>query len=291
MASVGRENGRERSPDLSTRDGRTSRAGKAYLIGAGPGDPRLLTLRAVDALREAELVLVDDLVNPDVLDHVVSARVVRVGKRCGRHSMSQAQTNCTLVDAVRGGAVVARLKGGDPFVFGRGGEEALALARAGLRFEIIPGVTAALGAAAYAGIPLTLRGVASSVAFVAGHAEDERPIRAAEVAADTLAVFMCQRTITRLARELLVAGRAGETPVAIVRGATCERQEVHVGTLAELASLRDDWFATLDPSLPGLAIVGEVVRLATALAWHTRPEPLARLNTFEPSCVAAGGTR
>ncbi len=245
-------------------------AGKAYLIGAGPGDPRLLTLRAIEVLGEAEVLFVDELVRPEVLAHAATARIVHVGKRCGRHSVSQDVTTRLLVDAVRRGAIAARVKGGDPFVFGRGGEEAEALARAGLRFEIVPGVSAALGAAAHAGIPLTYRGVASSVAFVTGHDD-----AVADVAADTLVIYMCQRTIVAIARELLWAGRSPATPVAIVRGATWDAQEVYTGELAELAELPDDWYAALDAALPTLAIVGDVVRFASSLAWRSRAHALA----------------
>ena len=257
-------------------------SGKAYLIGAGPGDPRLLTLRAVDALRESEVVLTDDLVDPAVLLHARHARIVHVGKRCGRHSLPQEATTRLLVDTVKRGAVAARLKGGDPFVFGRGGEEALALARAGLRFEIVPGVSAALGAAAYAGVPLTHRGIASSVAFVAGQAED----RVSEVRADTIVVFMCQRTIAAIARELMDAERSPATPIAIVRGATWDAQEVYLGTLDEVAALPAQWWADLDLTLPTLAIVGEVAQLAGALAWKTQP-----MSLWPVRVAAAGGAR
>ena len=243
--------------------------GKAYLVGAGPGDPSLLTLRAAQVLGEAKVVFVDDLVHPEVLRHARRARIVHVGKRCARPSVSQEVTTRLLVDAVRRGEIAVRLKGGDPFVFGRGGEEAEALARAGLEFEIVPGVSAALGAAAHAGIPLTHRGVASSVAFVAGHGE----ARVSEVAADTLVIYMCQRTIVGIARELLRACRAPETPVAIVRGATHDTQEVYTGSLGELGRMRDTWYLALEDA-PTLAIIGDVVAFAPVLAWRSPPLPL-----------------
>jgi uroporphyrin-III C-methyltransferase len=263
--------------------------GKAYLIGAGPGDPRLLTLRAVEALGEADVVFADDLVHPAVLAHAAGARVVHVGKRCGHHSMTQDMTTRLLVDAVRHGAIAARVKGGDPFVFGRGGEEALALARAGLAFEIVPGVSAGLGAAAYAGIPLTHRGVASSVAFITGHHEDGREVRVADVGADTLVIFMCQRTIAGIALQLLDAGRGASTPAAIVRGATWKAQEVYTGSLDELAALPDEWYAALDAALPALAIIGDVVQFASSLAWRSRPLAIAELAP--PSRAMARGAR
>jgi siroheme synthase len=167
---------------------------------------------------------------------------VHVGKRSGRRSFPQELATRLLVRSVRRGAVVARLKGGDPFVFGRGGEEALALARAGLPFEIVPGVTSALGAAAYAGIPLTHRGIASSVAFIAGRREGGGPVTL-DVAADTLVVFMCQHTIHRIARELVAKGRAAAMPVALVRGASWSEQEVYTD-FGELAMPDDDWYVT-----------------------------------------------
>jgi uroporphyrin-III C-methyltransferase len=241
------------------------RVGKAYLVGAGPGDPRLLTLRAVDALGEADLILVDDLVGDGILEYAKpGARIVRVGKRCGRHSVRQEVTTRVLVSSVRRGATVVRLKGGDPFVFGRGGEEAQALALAGLSFEIVPGVTSALGAAAAAGVPLTCRGIASSVAFVAGHARDGADATLASVAgADTIVVFMAQRTLAKVAADLLEHGRAPATPVAIVRAATTHSQQLFAGTLAELARLPEDHFASLDDTLPTIGIIGDVVSLAT----------------------------
>lgn len=247
-------------------------SGMAYLVGAGPGDPRLLTLRAVDVLVKADVVFVDDLVHPEVLVHARRARIVHVGKRCGRPSVSQEVSTRMLVEAVRRGEVAVRLKGGDPLVFGRGGEEAEALAHAGLRFEIVPGVTSALGAAAHAGIPLTHRDVASSVAFVTGHEEG----RVSEVVADTIVVYMCQRTIVGIARELVRAGRSPHMPIAIVRGATHDAQEVYTGSLLDVAGLADDWYAAFDDALPALAIIGDVVAFAGTLAWRSIPLPLAQ---------------
>ncbi|HEY5947965.1 MAG TPA: uroporphyrinogen-III C-methyltransferase [Kofleriaceae bacterium] len=267
-----------------------TKSGKAYLIGAGPGDPRLLTLRAAEVLGHADVVLVDDLVHPGVLAHARTARIVHVGKRSQRHAFPQELATTILVAYVRGGAVVARVKGGDPFLFGRGGEEAQALADAGLAFEIVPGVTAALGAAAYAGIPLTLRGVASSVAFVTGHRREGRATRI-DAEADTLVVYMCQRTIQPIACELLARGKSAMTCVAIVRGATWGAQEVYTGYLGELAALDDDWYAALDLELPTIAIIGDVASCADQIAWHgNRPIPLAML--MQPRArVASGGGR
>jgi uroporphyrin-III C-methyltransferase len=255
------------------------RVGKAYLIGAGPGDPRLITLRGVEAIAASDMLLVDDLVSPELLRHAKeSARIVRVGKRCGRPSTAQEVITRLLVSSVRRGAIVGRLKGGDPFVFGRGGEEALALARAGLPFEIVPGVSAALGAAASAGIPLTHREVASSVAFMTGRRKDGTLPAVAD--ADTIVVYMCQRTIGRVARDLLARGRPATTPAAIVCAATTPAQQVHVGTLGDLAALADGLDdALFDPALPTLAIVGEVAAYAHELAQNgASPALLAALG-------------
>lgn len=264
--------------------------GKAYLIGAGPGDPRLLTLRAVEILREADVVLVDDLVHPEVLAHVRTTRIVHVGKRSQRRAFPQELATNVMLAYVREGATVARVKGGDPLVFGRGGEEALALAEAGLPFEIVPGVTSALGTAAYAGIPLTQRGVASSVAFVTGHRESGRPL-VIDVEADTIVVYMCQRTIREIAGQLLARGRSSLTCVAIVRGASWSTQEVYTGYLGELAALPEHWYVPLDPEAPTIAIIGDVASYADQLAWHgRRPIPL---DTLLPTVLrkVAGGAR
>jgi uroporphyrin-III C-methyltransferase len=266
------------------------KSGKAYLIGAGPGDPKLLTLRAAEVLGQADVVLIDDLVNPGVLAHVRSARIIQVGKRSQRQSFPQELATNLLVAYARGGAIVARVKGGDPLMFGRGGEEALALAEANVPFEIIPGVTAAVGAAAYAGIPLTHRGVASSVALVTGHREGGLPPRI-DSDADTVVVYMCQRTIHRIARDLIDAGRSSMTCVALIRGATYQAQEVYTGYLGEVAALDDDWFAELDPDPPTIAIIGEVASYADKLAWHGRPPTPIAAFLAAPQRVAAGGRR
>lgn len=266
------------------------KSGKAYLIGAGPGDPKLLTLRAVEVLQEAQVVLIDDLVHPEVLRHASTARVLHVGKRAGRRAFSQELATQLMIAYVRGGSVVARVKGGDPLVFGRGGEEALALAEACLPFEIIPGVTAALGAAAYAGIPLTHRSVASSVAFVAGQREGGLGA-SANVRADTIVVYMCQRTIRDVARDMIAAGRSPMTAIALVRGATWQAQELYTGYLGEAAALDHDWFFHLDSEPPTIAIIGEVAAMADQMGWYGRSAvPISELIA-KPLRAAAAGAR
>ena len=244
--------------------------GKVWLIGAGPGDPELLTLRAARALREADAIVVDRLVAPAVLEHArPDAEVIEAGKQGGRPCISQERINRLLVDRAQAGQRVARLKGGDPFMFGRGAEEAQALVAAGVAWEVIPGVSAGIAAPAYAGIPLLHRDHASSVLFLTGHAGRDRTAFGCD--ADTLVVFMCAATIVEIARELLAFGRPGSTPVALIRNGTSTSQEVRAGTLAALA-------ACPRPPLAGplLAVVGEVVRLSCELRWFGEPaQPLA----------------
>jgi len=251
----------------------TVKTGKVYLIGAGPGDPKLLTLGAAAAIAESDAIVYDNLVNPEVLAHSRrGAELVYVGKRAGEPSISQFGINRLLIDRARSGQIVARLKGGDPFIFGRGGEEAEALAEAGVRFEIIPGVSSGVAAAAYAGIPLTHRNYSSSVAFITGHdaAHAKRPAvdwSIAAHAADTLVIFMCAQTIARIAREIIASGRPAATPIAIIRWGTYQDQEVFITTLEDLVAADEahEGGLTIDP--PAIAVIGDVVRLADKLEW------------------------
>jgi len=261
----------------------TSRTiGKVYLIGAGPGDPKLLTIRAAEALSQSDVIVYDYLVNPEVLVHSRrGATLIFAGKRAGEHSISQSEINRILIDNARSGLIVARLKGGDPFIFGRGGEEAEALVDAGIGWEVIPGVSSGLAAAAYAGIPLTHRAHSSSVAFITGHdgkSKDRNEVdwRSAAMAADTLVVFMCASTIGRISRDLIEAGRKVSTPIAIIRWGTYECQEVYTGTLEEAAVLGTQASSWLDedaaaPAIrpPAIAIVGEIVYLSDKLKWFS----------------------
>ncbi|MEX2527955.1 MAG: uroporphyrinogen-III C-methyltransferase [Gemmatimonadota bacterium] len=243
---------------------RNRNLGTVCLVGAGPGDPGLLTLRGAELLEQAGAVVYDALTNSALLDRVPpSAKRFNVGKRARRPSPSQAEINRLLTGLSRHHKVVVRLKGGDPFVFGRGGEEALALERAGVPFEIVPGVTSAVGALGFAGIPLTHRGVASSVAFVTGHraAGEATPTPSA----DTLVVFMGLGRTGEIARELIREGRSADTPIAVVDGGTLPGQRVVEGTLADI----DGRVAAAGLAGPALIVVGEVVRLRTRLAWFS----------------------
>ena len=238
--------------------------GFVSLVGAGPGDPELLTLKAVRRLEQADLVLYDALVNADVLRHATRAHRFFVGKRAGRHTIDQDSINRLLVRAGQDGKRVVRLKCGDPFVLGRGGEEALALAAARVPFEVIPGVSSALAAPALAGIPVTHRGLASGFAVLSGHAEAAyRPILEGIAPGSlTLIVLMGLATRARIARLLLDRGWRPATPAAILASSSTSRAWSWVGALDDLAG------APLppDPDTPGALCVGESVALAASIA-------------------------
>jgi uroporphyrinogen III methyltransferase / synthase len=250
--------------------------GRVYLVGAGPGDPGLMTVRGLEVLRRADVVVYDRLVNPALLDEAPpEALRIFAGKRAGAHCLPQAQINARLIEHAWRGRVVVRLKGGDPFVFGRGGEEALALADAGVPFEIVPGVSAAVAVPAYAGIPVTHRGLASSFAVVTGHEDpgkDGPGVDWARLATsvDTLVLLMGARSLPRIAAELVAHGRAPDTPVALIRWGTTEAQETVIGTLADMATRAE----SLALAPPVLAVIGAVVGLHDRLAWFESRESL-----------------
>jgi uroporphyrinogen III methyltransferase/synthase len=246
--------------------------GTVYLVGAGPGDPGLLTLRGEALLRRAEVVVYDRLVSPALLDLCgPSAKLEYVGKEAGRHPVRQKEINRRLVEYARSGRRVVRLKGGDPFVFGRGGEEALALRAAGVPFEVVPGITSALAAPACAGIPVTHRGLASSVAIATGH-EDPTKVESAiawsELAAgaDTLVFLMGTEQLATITQQLIAAGRSAEQPAAVVRWGTTTEQETVFGRLDSIADAARE--RCLRP--PAVLVVGAVVDLARELAWLER---------------------
>lgn len=243
-------------------------SGIVYLVGAGPGDPELLTLKGQRLLATADVVVHDRLIAPELLDLTeIGALRIGVGKAAGGPSTPQAEITDLLVRLGRAGRTVVRLKGGDPFTFGRGGEEALALRAAGIPFEIVPGVTAGIAGPAYAGIPVTHRGLARSVAFVTGHEDvtvDGPDIDWPALArVDTVVVFMAGRTAVVVASHLIAAGRATDTPAAIVLDASLPHQVVHVTNLATLAEQGPGDLA----GRPALLIVGPVVALGAELAW------------------------
>ncbi|HTL26229.1 MAG TPA: uroporphyrinogen-III C-methyltransferase [Burkholderiales bacterium] len=236
-------------------------SGKVYLVGAGPGAPDLLTLRAARLLGEADVVLHDALVHPGTLALAARAEKIPVGKRCGRHSSAQRFINKRLVDAARRHRVVVRLKGGDPMLFGRAQEEIAALEAAGIEYEVVPGVTAALAAAADLGVSLTQRGSARSVAFVTPRvAEGEAASEWARTAAsaDTAVIYMGAGDAARVRTALIEAGVEGGMPVALVESASLENSRSIRGTLAELEAL-----ATARGEGPVVIVIGRVVAAAS----------------------------
>ena len=243
--------------------------GIVYLVGAGPGDPSLITLRGIQCLRKADVVVYDYLANEQLLSHAPDkAERIYAGKIGGRHNQGQDEINNLLVEKGLAGKIVVRLKGGDPFVFGRGGEECEALADAGIPFEVIPGVTAAVGASAFAGIPLTHRDVTPSVAFVTGQegkGKEESAIdwNRLSLGGGTVVFYMGITTLRNNMLRLMEHGRSPATPVALIRWATTERQQVLVGTLADIADQADA--SGFKP--PAVTIVGEVVSLRKKLRW------------------------
>jgi uroporphyrin-III C-methyltransferase len=240
--------------------------GKVYLVGAGPGDPGLITVRGRQLLRNAQVVVYDRLVNPALLEDVPrEAERIFVGKQAGRHSIAQREINEVLINYALQGCEVVRLKGGDPFVFGRGGEEAEALGDAGVPFEIVPGVSSAVAVPAYAGIPLTHRKFASSFAVVTGHQaiKGTSSIDWAKLATavDTLVILMGLHNLPAIMAELIAHGRSPETPVAVIRQGTVAEQETVIGTVADIVE------KSASLKAPALVVVGDVVRLANKLDW------------------------
>ncbi len=245
--------------------------GHVWLVGAGPGDPSLVTMAALAALRHADVVFHDRLVPAELLDEATGAMLIDCGKAPGRHSLTQEQIHAALVKHSRAGQRVVRLKGGDPYVFGRGGEEATALAKASVPYTVIPGVTSVIAGLAAAGIPVTHRGVATSFAVVTGH---EDPMKASSGVdwtrlangADTLVVLMGVRRLDEIATALVAGGRDPQTPAALVQEATTTAQRVVVAPLSKIAETAEQ--AAIQP--PALLVVGEVVRLRERLTQPTR---------------------
>ena len=260
-------------------------SGTVYLVGAGPGDPDLLTLRAARLLAQADVVVYDHLVGPGVLDLVgPGSERIYVGKERARHSLAQDDINRLLVQHARRGRSVVRLKGGDPFVFGRGGEELQVLAQAGIPFEVVPGITAACGVASYAGIPLTHRDCAQSCTFVTGHLKDgscDLDWPALARPRQTVVIYMGLSGLATICQQLVAHGLPPTWPAAVVADGTLERQRVVCATLATLA----DEVRQAGLTSPCLTIVGEVVRLRQQLAWFGSGDETAM--PAELQCLAA----
>jgi uroporphyrinogen III methyltransferase/synthase len=239
---------------------------KVYLVGAGPGDPELITIKGRKALERADCIFYDHLASNALLDFApASAERVYVGKKKGDHCLPQEEITRLLIEEARRGRTVVRLKGGDPFIFGRGGEEAEALAAAGVPFEVVPGVSTPMGIAAYCGVPLTHRNFTPAVSFVTGH-EVERIDWERLGRAETLVIFMGLTNFDRIAAEMMARGRSGETPAMAVRWGTRPDQETLVGTLATLPGLIHE--RRMKP--PATIVVGEVVSLREKLNWYER---------------------
>ncbi|MGZ5105636.1 MAG: uroporphyrinogen-III C-methyltransferase [Usitatibacter sp.] len=262
-------------------------AGQVYLVGTGPGDPDLLTVKALRLMQSADVALYDNLVSAEIMALLPAAvERIYVGKRRADHALRQEEISALLVRLARQGKRVLRLKAGDPFIFGRGGEEIETLAREGVAFEVVPGITAALGVAAYSGIPLTHRDYSQACVFVTGNLRDgslDLDWAALARPRQTLAIYMGFQNLPELCRQLVAHGLAPETPAAIVQQGTTRAQRVVTADLATLPARAAE--AELHP--PTLIIVGEVVRLRSRLAWFeaARHERETAVQPMEPETL------
>lgn len=252
--------------------------GKVYIVGAGPGDEELITLKGLRCIKEADVILYDCLINQDLLHYAkLNAKLIFCGKMPNRHAMIQEQINSSLVHYAQQGLTVTRLKGGDPFVFGRGAEEAEVLANSGIPYEIVPGVTSGIAAAAYAGIPVTHRDLSSSFALVTGHMregkDDSIKWESLAKGIDTLAIYMGVGNLPYICQQLISNGRSGNTSVAVVHMGTYEEQETVVGTLETIVAIVEEQKI----KNPSMIIVGEVVTLREKIQWFEEARQQALL--------------
>ncbi|MDX2452977.1 uroporphyrinogen-III C-methyltransferase [Desulfosarcina sp.] len=252
--------------------------GKVFLVGAGPGDPGLITVKGADCIARADVVVYDYLASPTLLAHAnPDAEMIYVGKKGGDHTLPQDGINALIVEKAKQGNVVARLKGGDPFIFGRGGEEAEVLIAAGIPFEVVPGVTAAIGASAYAGIPLTHRDYTSDVAFVTGHedptkAESSVNWKALATGIGTLVFFMGVKNLPAIAANLVANGRSADTPAAVIRWGTTPKQKTVTATLGTIV----EETRRAGIKAPAIIIVGGVVNLRKTMQWFEKRPLMGR---------------
>lgn len=243
--------------------------GIVYLVGAGPGDPKLISLRGLECVKRADVLIFDRLANRQLLDEAKKgSEIIYVGKKGGNFTVEQSKINELMVEKAREGKSVARLKGGDGFIFGRGGEEAIWLKRSGVRFEVVPGISSAYSVPAYAGIPVTHRGISSSVAFITGHEDmvkKESSLNWEKIATatDTIVFLMGMKNLGLIVRNLIENGRPENTPVAVIRWGTTPRQKTVIGTLGTI--IQDIHNSKISP--PAITVVGEVVNLRNELDW------------------------
>ena len=253
--------------------------GKVWLVGAGPGDPDLLTVKAVKAIQQADVILYDRLINQEILTHAKSdAELIFVGKLPKHHFVQQDMINFLLVKHARQGKQVVRLKGGDPFIFGRGGEEAAFAVQHHIPFEVIPGITSGIAAPAYAGIPVTHRDYSASFAIVTGHrkegAEEAEKWQALAKGIDTLAIYMGVSNLPYIQKQLLQHGKDPGTPVAFIHWGTTETQRTVIATLSTMTETA----RTEDVKKPSMIVIGEVVRLRNELQWFEESGEERRLH-------------
>ncbi|MCZ0755114.1 uroporphyrinogen-III C-methyltransferase [Anoxybacillus sp. J5B_2022] len=248
--------------------------GTVYLVGAGPGNPKLITVYGMECIQKADVIIYDRLVSKELLQYAKKeAELIYAGKEPGKHGNIQEQIHEWLVEKALQGKTVVRLKGGDPCVFGRGGEEAEVLAKQGIPFEIVPGVTAGIAAAAYAGIPVTYRNVATSFTIVTGHGrkekgEDRIDWKALANGSDTIAFYMGVGNLSYICQQLIANGKPSDTKVAVIEWGTTEKQRTVVGTLQNI----EETVKTAHISHPAIILVGEVVRLRESIQWFAELE-------------------
>ncbi|MCX7771018.1 MAG: uroporphyrinogen-III C-methyltransferase [Proteobacteria bacterium] len=245
-------------------------SGKVFLVGAGPGDPELITLKGKKYLEIADVVIYDYLANPELLKFSPKAEKIYVGKKSANHTLDQEKINELLIKKARENKVIVRLKGGDPFIFGRGGEEALALKKEGIEFEIVPGITSGLAGPLYAGIPITMRGINSTIAFATGHETDEKEFSLIDWDSlskmGTIIFYMGVKNLPIIVENLVNAGKSKDTPIALIRWATYPNQEVLTGSLDNIVQkVRETGFKA-----PAIIVIGEVVHLREDLMWFEK---------------------
>jgi len=246
--------------------------GKVYIVGAGPGDPELLCIKAYKIIERADVIIYDRLVSDPILQLIPKKTdKIFVGKRSYNHRHQQNYINKILVEEARNGKIVVRLKGGDPFLFGRGGEEALMLRRAGIEFEVIPGISSALAVPTYAGIPLTHRGYSSSLIIITGHEDPTKSrnfINWGKIGniTDTIVVLMGINRLRKIVKYLLKAGKSSKTPIAIIEHGTTIHQREIIGTIGDIIKKTEDH----DVRTPAVIVIGDVVKLQNEIAWYKR---------------------